>query len=82
MDYGDDSIIVDAEPRYSGPEVDYSHMDTTMESMITTPPASAETPIPNPAPHRPHHLLGDEHVHLRRAGLKLMDFEVRGTLGE
>jgi protein kinase A len=33
------------------------------------------------APQRPLRLLEDEQVHLQRAGLRLTDFEVRGTLG-
>jgi len=32
-------------------------------------------------PKRPLRLLEDEKVHLQRSGLKLSDFEVRGTLG-
>ena len=36
----------------------------------------------NEAPlHRPQRLLEDEKVHLQRSGIKLSDFEVRGTLG-
>ena len=31
--------------------------------------------------HRPERLLEDEIVHLQRSGIKLSDFEVRGTLG-
>jgi hypothetical protein len=31
--------------------------------------------------HRPQRLLEDEKVHLQRSGIKLSDFEVRGTLG-
>ena len=35
----------------------------------------------SPAP-RPQRLLEDEKVHLQRSGIKLADFEVRGTLGK
>ncbi len=80
MDFGDDSILVDEEPRYSGPQVDHSRMDTR-ENTIIAPPASADSPTPHSAPQRPLRLLEDEQVHLQRSGLKLTDFEVRGTLG-
>jgi len=33
------------------------------------------------SPPRPRRLLEDEAVHLTRTGIKLSDFEVRGTLG-
>jgi hypothetical protein len=33
------------------------------------------------SPQPPQRLLEDERVHLQRSGLKLSDFEVRGTLG-
>ncbi|KAK0240470.1 putative cyclic AMP-dependent protein kinase catalytic subunit [Armillaria nabsnona] len=70
MDDGDDSIIVDVEPRYSGPDVEYQPQS----------PESAVAPsIDNPQ--RPLRLLEDEQVHLQKNGLKLTDFEVRGVLG-
>jgi protein kinase A len=41
-----------------------------------------EPQSPRPvAPQRPLRVLEDEQIHLQRAGLRLTDFEVRGTLG-
>ncbi|KAF8078132.1 cAMP dependent protein kinase [Lyophyllum atratum] len=70
---GADAIVVDAEPRYSGPERNIPHS----EASITVIAARSETM----AMDRPLRLLEDEQVHLQRSGLKLSDFEVRGTLG-
>lgn len=39
-------------------------------------------PMGGPEGHRPLKLLEDEEVHLQKSGIKLTDFEVRGTLGE
>lgn len=66
----DDSIVVDAEPRYSGPTV-----DNQMQASGTVEP-------PAPGKGRPPlRALEDEQVHLQKTGVKLTDFEVRGTLG-
>ena len=40
-----------------------------------------DTPPDDVVLHRPQRLLEDEKVHLQRSGIKLSDFEVRGTLG-
>lgn len=40
-----------------------------------------ETGPEHPVVPRPQRLLEDEKVHLQRSGIKLSDFEVRGTLG-
>jgi hypothetical protein len=48
--------------------------------MVVDPePLEADSPV-HPPP-RPQRLLEDEKVHLQRSGIKLADFEVRGTLG-
>ncbi|KAF7311607.1 hypothetical protein MKEN_01063700 [Mycena kentingensis (nom. inval.)] len=67
---GDDAIVIDDEPRYSGPDTAPSaHMEVDKEASVA------------PHPQRPLRLLEDERVHLQREGLRLTDFEVRGTLG-
>ncbi|KAF5387072.1 hypothetical protein D9615_001675 [Tricholomella constricta] len=78
-----DAIVVDAEPRYSGPEHIVPHSEATVAA-ITSRSETVEmegdmnaTTVPQP----PLRLLEDEQVHLQRSGLKLSDFDVRGTLG-
>lgn len=44
---------------------------------VDSEPLEADSPAP-----RPQRLLEDEKVHLQRSGIKLADFEVRGTLGK
>jgi protein kinase A len=44
-------------------------------------PPNVGTGVETDLPHRPLRLLEDEQVHLQRSGIKLTDFEVRGTLG-
>jgi hypothetical protein len=48
-------------------------------NMEVDPPTAPEPEAPRPQ--RPLRLLEDEQVHLTRHGLKLSDFEIRGTLG-
>lgn len=74
MDDGDDSIIVDVEPRYSGPDVQ-NYAEYQPRLPVPTVAPSMESP------QRPLRSLEDEQVHLQRNGLKLTDFEVRGVLG-
>ena len=45
-------------------------------------PESYEVDSPVHPPPRPQRLLEDEKVHLQHSGIKLVDFEVRGTLGK
>ncbi|CAA7267935.1 unnamed protein product [Cyclocybe aegerita] len=49
------------------------------EAMDVDDVPEEDTPI-HPVP-RPQRLLEDEKVHLQRSGIKLSDFQVRGTLG-
>ncbi|KAJ7582579.1 putative cyclic AMP-dependent protein kinase catalytic subunit [Mycena floridula] len=67
----DDSIVIDAKPRYSGPE------PLTPHSMQVDD-HSRDMDI---VEQRPLRSLEDEKVHLQGSGLKLTHFEVRGTLG-
>ncbi|KAF9001933.1 kinase-like domain-containing protein [Cyathus striatus] len=67
-------MLVD--PRYSQPLSEPHHPP----SSPSPDPQSAAGPA-TPSNHPPQRLLEDEHVHLSRNGLKLSDFEVRGTLG-
>jgi len=80
MDYDDleDSIVVDAEPRYSGPDA------AQYTDLPTASPLSVDRGVQVESEHvqRPLRLLEEEAVHLQSTGLKLTDFEVRGTLGE
>lgn len=82
----DDSIVVDVEPRYSGPEVltprSAAYYGANMDVDQQLSPESVEqTSEDTNVSHRPARLLEDEKVHLQKSGLKLTDFEVRGTLG-
>jgi len=80
---GVEAIVVDVEPRYSGPERNVPHSPTS----VAATSARSETvdmdvvEHTTTAPQRPLRLLEDEQVHLEKSGLKLSDFEVRGTLG-
>ncbi|KAJ7684702.1 putative cyclic AMP-dependent protein kinase catalytic subunit [Mycena polygramma] len=84
---GEDSIVIDAQPRYSGPETHGPHSSahqTWSDSVPFRDFGEMEIEPHSPravAPQRPLRLLEDEQVHLQRAGLHLTDFEVRGTLG-
>jgi hypothetical protein len=67
----DDDIMIDAQPRYSGPirapYGDYPSMDVDETPEIVK---------------KPQRILEDERVHLYQDGMRLTDFEVRGTLGK
>ncbi len=91
-DDGDGAIIVDSEPRYSGPgtqlqsavphahfrEVDARHARRSQQhdGMDVDTRPVASSPRP------PQRHLEDEQSHLEKGTLKLTDFEVKGTLGE
>jgi hypothetical protein len=98
IDDDDDDIVVDAEPRYSGPERDHEDIVALPSPLAVPPPAAAEDGVlstqfqgfgemevdaadSSMAPVTPLRLLEDERVHLQRSGLRLTDFEVKGTLG-
>ncbi len=91
-DDGDGAIIVDSEPRYSGPggqvqpSVPPAHLregdsrrgrrSHQQDAMDVDVRAPASSPRP------PQRHLEDEQSHLEKGSLKLTDFEVKGTLGE
>jgi protein kinase A len=61
-----DHIVVDSDlDSHAAPEMQVDHPDPSTDS-VSQPPLR---------------LLEDEHVHLQKSGLRLSDFEVRGTLG-
>ncbi|KAJ3843281.1 cAMP dependent protein kinase [Lentinula raphanica] len=60
------------EPRRSREAIDISRVREAQ---------ALSRPIGGPEGHRPLRLLEDEEVHLQKSGIKLTDFEVRGTLG-
>ncbi|KAF7295302.1 hypothetical protein MIND_01069500 [Mycena indigotica] len=68
---GEEAIVIDAVPRYSGPDIHFDQARAMEVEPITVAPQ----------PQHPLRLLQDEQVHLQRSGLRLTDFEVRGTLG-
>jgi hypothetical protein len=76
-----DAIIVDAEPRYSSQEHNV-HAAKAPGARSETAAMEVDGHTTSPAVLQPPpRLLEDEHVHLQRSGLKLSDFDVRGTLG-
>lgn len=90
QDLGEENdIVVDAEPRYSGPAsattIEHSAADMDVDSAphmpVVEPPSPAQSTGGESTAQRPLRLLEDEKVHLQKSGLKLTDFEVRGTLG-
>jgi len=82
-----DSITVDDECTAINPDQsennemkDPSKIISLSILMDVVPEAhEADSPV-HPPPH-PQRLLEDEKVHLQHSGIKLVDFEVRGTLG-
>ncbi|KAJ7445758.1 putative cyclic AMP-dependent protein kinase catalytic subunit [Mycena galericulata] len=80
---GEDSIVIDAEPRYSGPEALGPHSAARHTWSDAVPPFRdfGDMEVDRAAPPPPLRLLEDEQVHLQRNGLRLTDFEVTRTLG-
>lgn len=89
----DSAIVTDAPitPPMS-PDQGDKDMDAQDDSMVTEPAVEtsadmeidSNTPtdsVGSTQPSGPLRLLEDEQVHIQRSGLKLKDFEVRGTLG-
>ncbi|KAF9072960.1 kinase-like domain-containing protein [Rhodocollybia butyracea] len=64
--------VADMQPRKSREAIDISRVREAQ---------ALSRPLGGPEGHRPLKLLEDEEVHLQRNGVKLTDFEVRGTLG-
>lgn len=62
----------------TGPESTAIAVDDSQSLSNTMQVDDAEKVV---SPQPPQRLLEDERVHLQRSGLKLSDFEVRGTLG-
>ena len=89
---GDAAIIVDSEPRYSGPgtqlqsSVPHAHLrevdarQTRRSHQQDGMDVDARPVASSPRPPQRH--LEDEQSHLEKGTLKLTDFEVKGTLGE
>lgn len=80
-DLGGDAKTADEEVQNS----DDSNPCLAGSDTAISPRSDTEMDVDNPAmlasPTRPLRLLEDEKVHLQKSGLKLWDFEVRGTLG-
>ncbi|KZT28446.1 cAMP dependent protein kinase [Neolentinus lepideus HHB14362 ss-1] len=81
------SIIVDAEPRYSGVQRDPRNPQSASVSQQQLHTLSSqkmdqeETPRPRTPPKPPLRVLENEPSHVPKGNLKLTDFEVKGTLG-
>ena len=91
-DEGETAIIVDSEPRYSGPGSQLQHslphphlreMEAARHGRRSHQQDGIEVDIRLPAssPRPPQRHLEDEQSHLEKGTLKLADFEVKGTLG-
>ncbi|TFK86380.1 cAMP dependent protein kinase [Polyporus arcularius HHB13444] len=90
-DDGDGAIIVDSEPRYSGPggqvqpSVPPAHLREgdsrrgRRSHQQDVMDVDVRAPASSPRPPQRH--LEDEQSHLEKGSLKLTDFEVKGTLG-
>ncbi|KAJ7074211.1 cAMP dependent protein kinase [Mycena amicta] len=77
---GEDAIVIDDEPRYSGPDTHGVHFQPRESGPMEVEQEGDTAPVVS-HPQRPLRVLEDEQVHLQRSGLHLTDFEVRGTLG-
>ena len=88
-----EAIIVDSEPRYSGPAGQLQHslphphlrdMEAARRGRRSHQQEGMEVDSRAPAssPRPPQRHLEDEQSHLEKGTLKLTDFEVKGTLGE
>jgi len=78
--FGLEAIIVDSEPRCGGLQ---RNNPCPLPDTITLQPDEMEVDRPKEATasHAPLRVLEDEKVHLQKSGLRLSDFDVRGTLG-
>ncbi|KAJ7632222.1 putative cyclic AMP-dependent protein kinase catalytic subunit [Roridomyces roridus] len=76
-----DDIVIDTEPRYSGPETHGPHSAVWSDSAPSVDMDVESQPRAAPPPQPPLRILEDEQVHLQRTGLHLTDFEVTRTLG-
>jgi protein kinase A len=81
----EDSIIVDSEPRFSGPAqppMASSLGQTQQESRSSSNEEMDGLKLAS-SPKPPLRLLEDEQVHVEKSGsLRLKDFEIKGTLGQ
>lgn len=90
-DGGEEAIIVDTERRFSGLERDIFPESTAPTGLHShqnaihwreTGDMEVDRQVSTGSPRPPLRLLEDEKVHVEKSGsLKLMDFEVKGTLG-
>jgi hypothetical protein len=76
-DLEDPDIVVDGEPRYSGPEAQAAGEAMIIERLNYNPEGLTGQEVIQ----RPLRLLEEEPSHLQGAGLTLTDFQVRGILG-
>jgi hypothetical protein len=78
-------IVVDAQPRFSGPKGSHLHHPSpTPSSVVMAEPSTTAQPAEPEAPTRPARYLDDEQSHVHKSGsgsVTLRDFEVQGTLG-
>jgi len=73
----DDSVVVE----FSDPDVLISPSQGDAMEVDQRPSSEDSLEVSTNASQQPTRLLEDEKVHLQKSGLRLTDFEVRGTLG-
>ncbi|KAG6909839.1 hypothetical protein DXG01_015112 [Tephrocybe rancida] len=83
---GGEAMVTDEEPRNGGAVESKTLCPANTGAAIATRSDSESLAMDvdrdtATSPNRPLRLLEDEQVHLQKSGLKLSDFEVRGTLG-
>jgi protein kinase A len=71
----------DSEPHHGAPERDLRDAAIAIQSQIAEMEVDHSKPADTTS-QGPLRLLEDEHVHLQKSGLRLSDFDVRGTLGQ
>jgi hypothetical protein len=76
-----DTIVVDSELHLNAPERDLRDAAVDIRTQIAEMEVDRSKPSDNVS-QGPLRLLEDEHVHLQKSGLRLSDFDVRGTLGQ
>ena len=74
-------IPIDDQCNKTEPELNENRQPQNLQTILQETPQPADVDMVDDVVHRPQRLLEDEKVHLQRSGIKLSDFEVRGTLG-
>jgi len=78
----DQDIPIQDRPNQTEPESNKNDQPQDLQDVLQDPVQPMDVDTADVVPlHRPQRLLEDEKVHLQRSGIKLSDFEVRGTLG-